>query len=227
MLGVQMNRYLGTVLGFLGLLAGCPSVHTLRGAEVLPVGKSEMVTHVGVNGVVAAAEVEQGGTTEAGSVGAFLPWAAFSYRTGVADRLDVQVKAGLDIFPEISAAYQVVGTPGEGGTAVSVSIGAKWFSMGAGDTDLSLVYLPVSVLADLPLGAAKLFLRGGAMVIGASNSDGSEFFAKPLVGLGARVKLGGMTLMPELNYLHAGSAAEDSSVNIDAGLAAFGLGFVF
>jgi hypothetical protein len=227
-----MNRIVFAVLGLSGLVAGCPSVHTLRGAEVMPVGKTETVAHVGMNGVLVSASATAGDESESGSAAGLLPFAAFSYRTGVADRVDVQVKAGLDIFPEISAAYQFIGTPGEGGNAVSASIGVKWFSMSAGDESASVIYLPVALLADLPLGTAKLFIKGGATVIAASGGDSSDVSVKPMVGFGARVKLGGMTLMPELGYMHMASLSESSeegdvSAAVDAGLLAFGLGFAF
>ena len=70
------------------------------------------------------------------------------------------------------------------------------------------------------------------MILSSSGGGESNVATKPLVGIGMRVKMGGMILMPEANYMHAASvsgASEDgeTSASIDMGLAAFGLGFTF
>ena len=227
-----MTRLSVVLLGASVTLLGCPSVHTMRGGEVLPEGKSEIVTHVGMNGALVAASATAEGESESDSAAAVLPWAAFSYRRGLGNKLDFQVKTDLGIFPELGVGYQLVGTPGQGGTAISVYAGAKYFSAGAGDSSVSVVYAPLTMLADLPLGSASLMVKGGVMVLGAMGGDESSFTAKPLVGVGARVKMGGLTLLPEVNYMHAGSesASSDdgsSSVSVGGGLIAYGLGFAF
>ena len=81
-------------------LLGCPSVHTMRGAEVLPSGTSEVVTHVGMNGILIAASAEAEGESDSTAGQGVLPWAAFSYRAGLGNNMDFQVKTDLGLFPE-------------------------------------------------------------------------------------------------------------------------------
>ena len=220
------------VLSLSVALLGCPSVHTLRSAEVLPSGKSEVVTHVGMNGALVSAEASAEGESEGGSAAAVIPWAAFSYRAGLGNNLDFQAKFDLGLFPELGVAYQFIGTPGQGGTAVSAYLGAKYFSGGAGESSGSVIYSPAVLLADLPLGASVITVKGGLMILGASAGGESSFTAKPLVGVGARVKVGGLTLLPEVSYMHgisetASSGDGTASASVDAGLLAYGLGFSF
>ena len=113
-------------------LLGCPSVHTMRGAEVLPSETSEVVTHVGMNGILIAASAEAEGESDSTAGQGVLPWAAFSYRAGLGNNMDFQVKTDLGLFPELGLAYQFVGAPGSGQPAVSAYLGAKYFSAGAG-----------------------------------------------------------------------------------------------
>ena len=213
-------------------LLGCPSVHTMRGAEVLPSGTSEVVTHVGMNGILIAASAEAEGESDSTAGQGVLPWAAFSYRAGLGNNMDFQVKTDLGLFPELGLAYQFVGAPGSGQPAVSAYLGAKYFSAGAGDELGSVLYAPLTLLADLPLGENKVTVKGGFMLISASGGGSSTASSYPLLGVSGRVKLGGMTLMPEINYMHAGSesAASDdgsASVSVGGGLIAYGLGFSF
>lgn len=212
-------------------ITGCPSIHTLRTAEVLKPGQSEVVAHAGSNGIIVSASVEAGGESDGASGGLLLPFAVASYRTGIADRLDMQIKVDLGILPELSLGYQFVGTPGEGGLAVSGTIGAKYLQTVAlaGDSSesLSIIYVPLTLMADLPLNGHKIIVRGGTMVL----KFGDEVFIKPMFGIAAQVRLGQIKLLPELNYMHGTSLNESdgagNSASFSAGQLAFGLGFVF
>ena len=160
-----MKRMPVFILGLSVLLIGCPSVHTMRSAEVLPSGQSENVVHVGQNGLLITAEATAEGETEGGSAAGVIPWAAYSYRAGLGNNLDFQVKVDMGLFPELGLGYQFVGTPGQGGTAVSAYVGTKYIGAGAGESQFSLVYAPVVLLADLPLGGSQVTVKGGFMVI--------------------------------------------------------------
>jgi hypothetical protein len=212
-------------------ITGCPSIHTLRTAEVLKPGQSEIVAHAGSNGIVVSADVDAGGDSAGGSGALLLPFAVASYRTGIAERLDMQIKVDLGILPELSLGYQFVGTPGEGGVAVSGTIGAKYLQTVAiaGDSSdsSSIIYMPLTLMADLPLNGHKIILRGGSMMI----KLGDDVFIKPMFGIAAQVRLGRLKLLPELNYMHGTSLNESdgagNSASLSAGQLAFGLGFVF
>lgn len=227
-----MKRMPVFVLGLSVLLIGCPSVHTMRSAEVLPSGQSENVVHVGQNGLLITAEATAEGETEGGSAAGVIPWAAYSYRAGLGNNLDFQVKVDMGLFPELGLGYQFVGTPGQGGTAVSAYVGTKYIGAGAGESQFSLVYAPVVLLADLPLGGSQVTVKGGFMVISASGNDDQTVATQPLLGLSGRIKLGGMTLLPEVSYMHGGSETASSSdgstsASVGAGLIAYGVGFSF
>jgi hypothetical protein len=212
-------------------ITGCPSIHTLRTAEVLKPGQSEVVGHVGSNGFVVSADASVAGESAEASGGLLLPFAVVSYRTGIADRMDMQIKVDLGILPELSLGYQFVGTPGEGGLAVSGTVGMKYLQTVAlaGDSSgsSSVVYLPLTLMADLPIDGHKIILRGGSMVL----KFGDNVFIKPMLGVAAQVRLGKIKLLPELNYMHGTSLNESddagNSASFSAGQLAIGLGFVF
>ena len=223
-----MNRMHALILAASTTLLGCPSVHTMRSAEVLPAGKSEIVAHVGQNGFLATASGTVEGESDATSGAALIPWAAFSYRTGLGNNLDFQIKTDPSILPELGVAYQVVGVPGQGGFAASLYAGAKYLSSSAG----SLAFVPVAALVDLPLGDASVTVKGGVMISSLSNESATETAVKPLVGISARVKLGGITLLPEVSYgelLSLDATSEDGADNVSAslGFLAWGIGFAF
>ena len=135
------------------------------------------------------------------------------------------------MFPELGLAYQFVGAPGNVSRSPLtwvLSILAQAQATASG----SVLYAPLTLLADLPLGENKVTVKGGFMLISASGGGSSTASGYPLLGVSGRVKLGGMTLMPEINYMHAGSesAASDdgsASVSVGGGLIAYGLGFSF
>ena len=223
-----MNRMHALILAASTTLLGCPSVHTMRSAEVLPAGKSEIVAHVGQNGFLATASGTVEGESDSGSGAALFPWAAFSYRTGLGNNLDFQIKTDLSILPELGVAYQVVGVPGQGGFAASLYAGAKYLGSSGG----SLAYLPVVAMADLQLVCSTVRVQGGVMISSLSSDSATETAVKPLVGVSARVKLGGITLLPEVNYgelLSLDVASEDGADNVSAslGFLAWGIGFAF
>ena len=211
--------------------SGCPAVHTMRTAEVLKPGETQMVVHTGMNGALLVGSATVEGEGDSAGVGFMVPWAVASYRVGVVDRLDFQIKSDVTLLPELSLGYQLIGTPGEGGLAASAVVGMRWLTFGGATTEgsgdsTSLIYLPVTGMVDLPLGSNKVFLRGGTMVI----AGGGETYVRPMVGLGATVKLGELTLMPEIDYMHVAGGSveeEDVSASVNLSLLAFGLGFAF
>ena len=223
-----MNRMPLFVLGLSMLLLGCPSVHTMRSAEVLPKGKSEFVVHLGQTGFAASGQATTSQETTTASDEFLWETTAFSYRSGLGDNLDFQVKTDLGIAPEFGIGYQVVGVPGEGGVAATVYGGVKYTNI----FGLSIVYVPTFALLDLPLGSSSVTLKAGAMTSRVGLAGESLSVTKPLIGLSARIKLGSFRLIPEFSYteiFNTNELSEDNteSIGVAVGFVSAGLGLAF
>ena len=152
----------------------------------------------------------------------------FSYRSGLGDNLDFQVKTDLGIAPEFGIGYQVVGVPGEGGVAATVYGGVKYTSI----FGLSIVYVPTFALLDLPLGSSSVTIKAGAMTSRVGLAGESLSVTKPLIGLSARIKLGSFSLIPEFSYteiFNTNELSEDNteSIGVAVGFVSAGLGLAF
>ena len=168
-------------------LLGCPSVHTMRGAEVLPSETSEVVTHVGMNGILTLPPPRRRASLTARPGGFALGGVLVPF--GLGNNMDFQVKTDLGLFPGARARLSVRRRAGSGQPAVS----AYWVlrrSAGAGDSSGSVLYAPLTLLADLPLGENKVTVKGGFMLISASGG-GSSTAAATRFWVSAGVKLGG------------------------------------
>jgi hypothetical protein len=214
------------------LLAGCPSALQMRGARVLEEGKTETTYFLGLNGLAGGVSGTAEGQTESVSGALLGPWVAYSWRRGMGDRWDLQIKTDLQIFPEVVGAYQLLGNPADSsGVAVSVQAGARILPVlaaGGGDSSGGIFgSAGLGLLTDLPVSDAfAVTLSVKAVVMFA---DG-ESIVRPAVGLLLPIKLSSVTLLPEIGYIHYGDADETSdevSASAFFGNLSLGVGMAF
>ena len=199
-----------TAVAFL-FVSGCFNPLVMRRAQTLEPGQVE---------VVLAPEL----TTAMGlSDGSFLPLAdggpgkgnvstTFSARVGLVDNVDIQLKMDPTVlYPELDVTYQLVERRG---LAVSILAGGRYVFGGRGSSAVSVFYVPVAVLIDVPLNDNDVIYGAFGLTGGLSVAPHGTFTQlSPRVALGFSFEFfDWLLLQPELAMQQTFHAVGDRPV---------------